>query len=194
MLVVQPIRDENQIRAIKGALKKDNARYYLMWVIGTNLGLRISDILKLKVKDVQDQRGNIRDSLEFTEQKTGKNRDIELNQEVKEALQYFFKKTGVFDLDEFIFRDSRNTKNKENKPISRIRAYQVINKYARQAGVQTKVGTHTLRKIFGTHARKQGIPIELVSEALGHRNIEVTKRYLGITNDEVKKAFKNFKI
>jgi site-specific recombinase XerD len=51
-----------------------------------------------------------------------------------------------------------------------------------------------LRKIFGTHARKQGIPIELVSEALGHRNIEVTKRYLGITNDEVKKAFKNFKI
>ena len=194
MLVVQPIRDENQIRAIKGALKKDNPRYYLMWVIGTNLGLRISDILKLKVKDVQDQRGNIRDSLEFTEQKTGKNRDIELNQEVKEALQYFFKKTGVFDLDEFIFRDSRNTKNKENKPISRTRAYQVINKYARQAGVQTKVGTHTLRKIFGTHARKQGIPIELVSEALGHRNIEVTKRYLGITNDEVKKAFKNFKI
>jgi site-specific recombinase XerD len=148
----------------------------------------------LKVKDVQDQRGNIRDSLEFTEQKTGKNRDIELNQEVKEALQYFFKKTGVFDLEEFIFRDSRNIKNRENKPISRIRAYQVINKYARQAGVQTKVGTHTLRKIFGTHARKQGIPIELVSEALGHRNIEVTKRYLGITNDEVKKAFKNFKI
>ncbi len=156
MLVVQPIRDENQIRAIKGALKKDNPRYYLMWVIGTNLGLRISDILKLKVKDVQDQRGNIRDSLEFTEQKTGKNRDIELNQEVKEALQYFFKKTGVFDLDEFIFRDSRNTKNKENKPISRIRAYQVINKYARQAGVQTKVGTHTLRKIFGNSCPKAG--------------------------------------
>ena len=194
MNFVQPIREVKVIRAIKGELKKNSPRNFLLWVLGTNTGLRISDLLKLKVKDVQDNKGNIKDSLDITEQKTKRQRSIELNPEAKFALEYFFKKTGVYDLDEYLFRDTRKGKEHINKPISRVRAWQMINSWAREAGVKIKIGTHTLRKIYGYHAKKAGIPIVLISEALGHRNTETTRRYLGITQDEVRKAFKNFTI
>jgi len=194
MNFVQPVREGEAIRAIKGALKEKSPRNFLLWVLGTNTGLRISDLLKLKVKDVQDRKGNIKDSLDITEQKTKRQKNIEINPEAKFALEYFFKKTGIYDLDEYLFKDTRKGKEHINKPISRVRAWQMINDWAREAGIKTKIGTHTLRKTYGHQAHQAGIDIIYISEALGHRNIETTRRYLGITQDDVKKAFKNFTV
>jgi len=70
----------------------------------------------------------------------------------------------------------------------------MINDWGRKAGVTFRIGTHTLRKVFGTHAFKAGIPLIYISEELGHRNVEVTKRYLGITAEESRKAFKDFEV
>jgi integrase len=52
MNFVQPIRDPEKIEAIKQFLKERNERNYILFLIGVNTGLRISDILKLKVSDV----------------------------------------------------------------------------------------------------------------------------------------------
>jgi len=199
MNVVQPIRSEATIRAIKGIITKkpikaNTSRNLLLWVLGTNTGLRISDILALKLKDVQDNKGNIRESLEITEKKTKRPRDIDIRPPVKSALEHFLKDTGVYDLNEYLFKDRRKGKKDINKPISRVRAWQMINDWARKAGVTHKIGTHTLRKVFGSYAFKAGIPLIYISEELGHRNVEVTKRYLGITADETRKAFKNFAV
>ena len=66
MNYVEPIRDPDDVQAMKDYLKEWNERNYMLFMFGINLGLRISDIIKLKVKDVQGQYVNIR------EMKTGK--------------------------------------------------------------------------------------------------------------------------
>jgi len=198
MNVVKAIKSEATIRVIKGIITKkktvNTSRNITLWILGTNTGLRISDILALKLKDIQDNKGGIRESLEITEQKTKRPRDIEIRPPVRSALESFIKDTGIYDLNEYLFRDRRSGKKEINKPITRVRAWQMINEWGKKAGVTHKIGCHSLRKIFGTYAFKAGIPLIYISEELGHRNVEVTKRYLGITADETKKAFKNFAI
>ena len=55
MNTVQPIRDLTKIKKIESILKKQNYRNYILFRLGIYSGLRISDILKLKVKDVRNQ-------------------------------------------------------------------------------------------------------------------------------------------
>ncbi len=60
--------------------------------------------------------------------------------------------------------------------------------WCKEVGLDSKrIGTHTLRKTWGYQARKKGITIEQISEKLGHRSSIVTKRYIGINQDEINK-------
>ena len=191
MKIVQPIRDRRKITAIKGNLKKRDPRNFLLFTLGINTALRISDILKLKVEDVKDHTGEIKLYLDMNEKKTGKQRYIYINDEVKKALEYFFDKTRLYDRDRYLFVSE---KTKINKPIGRVRAYQLVNEWCREVGIKDRVGTHTLRKTAGYHMRMAGVAIELIQEVLGHKAITITKRYLGITDDEVAKVLKNFNL
>jgi len=190
--IVEPIRSENQIKQIRGNLyRQKNPRDYLIFVFGINSGLRIGDILSLKLEDVKDSQGNLKDYLDIKEQKTGKTRKVFFNKQIKEALNHYLKKTDIFDLDQYLFT---NEKSKKNKPITRIRAYQLINKWCKDVGLDCKVGGHTLRKTFGYHMRMQGVSIERISNLLNHRNIKVTFRYIGINDDENKEVINGFGI
>ncbi len=190
MQFVEPIRNANQIKQIKGNLfKKKNPRDFTLFTLAINTGLRISDVLSLKVGDIKDHRGNVKDSLNILEQKTKKRRIIPLNQQAKEALNHYFKRTGVYDLDRYLFTGDGS---EDNKPLSRVRAWQLINKWCREVGITYRVGGHTLRKSFGYHLRMQGISIERISNLLGHRNIKVTFRYIGIDDDENKEVLAKF--
>ncbi|MBA7500860.1 Tyrosine recombinase XerD [subsurface metagenome] len=191
MRTVQPIRDLKKIRAIKGNLRKRNPRDFLLFTLGINTGLRISDILRLKVEDVKDQTGEIKEYLDLNEKKTKKQRLIYINDEVKIALEYYFKKTGIYDLERYLFISD---KTKINKPISRIRAWQLIQIWCREVGIKGRIGTHTIRKTAGYQMRMAGVAIELIQEVLGHQSISMTKRYLGITDDEITKVLKNFNL
>ncbi len=192
MNIVEPIRSGNQIKQIRGNLyRQKNPRDYLIFVFGINSGLRIGDILSLKLEDVKDSQGNLKDYLDIKEQKTGKTRKVFFNKQIKEALTYYIKKTGIFNLDQYLFT---NEKSKKNKPITRIRAYQLINKWCKDVGLDCKVGGHTLRKTFGYHMRMQGVSIERISNLLNHRNIKVTFRYIGINDDENKEVINGFGI
>ncbi|MBA7686579.1 Tyrosine recombinase XerC [subsurface metagenome] len=192
MNIVEPIRDRRQIDQIKGNLyRQESPRDYLLFCFGCNSGLRIGDLLSLKLADVKDGQGNLKDCLEIKEQKTGKTRKVFFNKQIKEALNFYLEKTRIFNLDQYLFT---NEKSKKNKHITRIRAYQLINKWCRDVGIKYKVGGHTLRKTFGYHLRKQGISIERISNLLNHRNIKVTFRYIGIDDDENKEVIKGFGI
>ncbi len=192
MRKVEPIRDRKQIDQIKGNLyRQKNPRDFLLFVFGINSGLRIGDLLSLKLGDVKDSRGDLKDDLDITEQKTGKTRRVFFNKQIKEAISYYLKKTDIFDLDRYLFTKE---KSKRNKPITRVRAYQLINKWCKDVGLNCKVGGHTLRKSFGYHLRKQGIGIEQISSLLNHQNIKVTFRYIGINEDEDRKVIKGFGI
>jgi len=52
-------------------------------------------------------------------------------------------------------------------------------------GLGGNFGTHTLRKTWGYHARLQGVDLALIMHKLNHSSISITKRYLGITDDEL---------
>ena len=162
-----------------------------MFVFGINSGLRIGDILSLKLGDVKDDEGSIKDYLDIREQKTNKTRRVHFNKQIKQAIDYYIKKADMFDLDQYLFT---NEKSKENRSITRIRAYQLINKWCRDVGIIHKVGGHTLRKTFGYHLRMQGVSIERISSLLNHQNIKVTFRYIGINDDENKETINGFGI
>ncbi|MBA7541134.1 Tyrosine recombinase XerC [subsurface metagenome] len=192
MNIVEPIRSENRIKQIRGNLyRQKNPRDYLLFVFGINSGLRIGDILSLRLGDVKNNQGDLKDYLDIKEQKTGKTRKVFFNSQIKEALTHYLKKTGIFDLNQCLFT---NEKSKKNKPITRVRAYQLINEWCREVGIRHKVGGHTLRKTFGYHLRMQGISIERISNLLNHRNIKVTFRYIGIDDDENKEVINGFGI
>ena len=84
MKIVQPIRDRNKIQQMKIELRKKGTRDYLLFVTGINTGLRISDILKFRVKDVKGKRGyNIRET------KTGKQKSYDWNPALKKELDKY---------------------------------------------------------------------------------------------------------
>ena len=190
MNTVEPIRDLNKLNKIKGnLLKHKNPRDLLLFVLGINTGLRISDLLPLKLIDVKNKEGDPKDYVYLTEKKTHKQRKIILNSEVKKALQIFFTKSNIYDLDTYLFTSE---KNDQNKPLSKVRAWQLINGWCRGVGILERVGTHTLRKTLGYQMRKSGIAIEVIQEMLGHSSVSVTTRYIGISQEELEQVAKEF--
>jgi len=190
MNTVEPIRDLNKLNKIKGnLLKQKNPRDLLLFVLSINTGLRISDVLSLKLVDVKDKKGDPKDYIYLTEQKTHKPRKIVLNSEVKKALQIYFLKSKVYDLDAYLFTSE---KNNWNKPLSKVMAWNLVNKWCREVGIIERVGCHTLRKTLGYQMRKKGIAIEVIQEMLGHSSVGVTSLYIGINQSELEKVAKEF--
>jgi site-specific recombinase XerD len=191
MVFVEPIKDKKKILAIKMLLKAEkNPRNYLLFVTGCNFALRISDLLSIKVKDVIDSKGNIKDFLFIKEGKTGRQAKISLNDTVKEALNYYFDKTKGIDPDSYLFKSERS-----NKKLDRVRVWGLIQQWTKEVGLEgEKYGTHSLRKTWGFQARMQGKSIEQISEKYGHKSVTVTKRYIGISQEEINQIEKEVEI
>lgn len=183
MNTVEPLRDPRKIASIKKMLKGDNPRDYLLFVMGVNTALRIGDLLRLRVGDVLDEHGAIKNTLRLREQKTGRERTIRLNQPVKDALALYFNARSSLDYDHYLFTAAKTP----TKPLNRTFVYRQINRWCEDVGLTDGAyGTHTLRKTWGYQARKyQGVPIELIQAKLGHRSPAVTRRYIGISQDEI---------
>jgi len=180
---VEPIRDPRKVAAIKKMLRgQDNPRDFLLFVFGINTALRISDLLALTVGDVLDKTGDIAQFVELREKKTNRATRVHLNESVREALKVYFEKSPTTDPQMPLFRSTRSP-----QPIDRTRAWRMINDWCNAVGLtQAHYGAHTLRKTWGYMARKvYGVPIELIQAKLGHATPSVTKRYLGITDEEV---------
>lgn len=183
MRIVEPIRNPKKIAQIKNMLKgQDNPRNYLLFTLGINFALRIQDLLNLKVKDVLNGDNTIKDFVFVRESKRGKQKRIKINPGAREALEYYFGKVNAEPHD-YLFPNSQNP----SRAISRVQAYRLINQWTEAVGLTGgRYGTHTLRKTWGYQARKHhGVPIELIMEKLGHESPSVTKRYIGITDDEI---------
>ncbi|MEB9595697.1 tyrosine-type recombinase/integrase, partial [Bacillus cereus] len=135
MNFVQPIRDSEQIQQIKEYLKEKNARNYILFVMGINTGLRISDILKLKVGDLKGSHISMR------EMKTGKQKRIQITAALKRELRWFNENR---EDDEYLLKSRQG----KNRPIGRSMAYKILSGAAAEFGLD-EIGTHTLRKTYG---------------------------------------------
>lgn len=172
---VIPIRDKEKIKEFKQALKAKNERNYVLFMIGTNAGLRVSDILPLRVRDVRGEY------LEVIEQKTGNVRDIPINDSLRRALDRYIK--GKKD-NEYLIKSREGG----NKPISRWMAYKILREAAEEVGL-TRIGTHSMRKTFGYNYYQRTKDIETLCKMLGHSDSEITKRYIGIEDDFIREQY-----
>lgn len=191
MGTTQPIRDKKDIKNLKQYfLDKGEIRNYALIVIGLNIPLRISDILNLQWQDVYNfDLLKYRSHIIIIERKTKKKAMFILNKSVITCLeQYMDTQLNVFP-NEYIFRASKA----ENKPISRITAYIVIKKAAMNLGLES-ISCHSLRKTFGYHAWKKGVHLALIMSIYNHSSIQVTKRYLGIEQEDKDIVFQNLNL
>lgn len=183
MAATEPIRDKNQFKALADYfLKRGNFRNYNLIIMGAYTALRISDLLRLKWSDVYDEEiSAFRTHVTLVEQKTGKTKTLALNKHVITALKlYFPHRRG-----DFIFASNR----KDGRAISRVQAWRIVHMTAAAVGITGKIGCHSLRKTFGYHAWNRGVSIPVIMDIYNHSSYEVTRRYLGIAQDDRDKAY-----
>jgi len=175
-ITVDPIRAEKNIKKIKRLLK-DNARDLLLFTMGINNGLRISDLLKLKVGDVRDIKPG--QTLKVKETKTGKMNILMINKSVHQVLKQYLEEVKPSDED-YLFQ----SRNGNNKPLARETVNKMIKEWTKS--MKGNYGTHTLRKTFGYIQRtKYGVSFEVLCKRFGHSSPAITMRYLGIDDKEV---------
>jgi integrase len=177
MNTVEPIRESDKVEDVMDILKKSNDRDYVLFLTGIYTGLRISDILQLKVRDVRDQ-----DFIRIIEKKTGKERRFPIHRELKRVFHEYI--PGKEDY-EYLFK-SRQCRN---KPISRMRAYQVLNQAAGKLGLKN-IGTHTMRKTFGYFLYQQTKDLAAIKTILNHSDMSYTLRYIGIAQEKTNEIIK----
>ena len=194
MKITQPIRDIAELKKIKRYYRevKPNKRNSLLVVCGLNTALRISDILKLRWKDVYNENLlSFKSHIDVREQKTGKKTTVFINKNLKEAFASFLKdiiaKKGKLCevMEQFIFLGQKSN----DKPISRIQAFRIISEAAVKCLLSHKVSCHSLRKTFGYHAWKKGVSPALLTSIYNHSSYKITTRYLGIEQDDRDEVF-----
>src|SRR4051794_17306320 len=174
LIDVQPIRSKVQIEDMKWALKRHcSERDYILFLIGINTGLRVSDILNLKKESIIKLKSNKRKEFQIREGKTKKARMINITSIFNEVFTY------ASELDSEWLFPSR----KGDKPISKIQAYRQLQKAGDFAGIES-IGTHTMRKTFGYWFYKQTGNVAMLQEILNHSHPKITLTYIGINKEE----------
>ncbi len=192
MKFVDPIRDPKKIAQIKNALLgAKKIRELLLFHLGINSALRLSDLLAVQVKDVFEENYAIKDFFELKEAKTSKSNRITITPSVKETLRLYNETYPniIKDPNNYVFFHQKKSPI-GSLPIGRKQAWKMINDWCKSVGLKGNYGGHTLRKTWGYQARKQLIPLEIIQHKLNHSSLAVTQRYLGITADEIEEACK----
>ncbi|AGK99617.1 site-specific integrase [Clostridium pasteurianum] len=185
---VEPIRSEKKIKDLKKyLLGSGNMRNYALIVLGLNTALRISDILSLTWEDVYDfEEKEFKTHVYIKEQKTGKDKKFLLNKNSIDGLSKYKKKLKDIDSSDYIF----SSRNGQNKAITRYMAIKIVKESCSAVGIKEHVGCHSLRKTFGYHSWKKGVPVPVLMELFNHSTQSITKLYLGISQDDIDDVYR----
>lgn len=157
----------NELERMFAAVKNIKHRVLLMTAYGG--GLRASELVQLKVTDIQSDRMMIR-----VEQGKGrKDRYTLLSKRLLEQLRNYWK---IKRPDLWLFP------GRSNRQMTREMAYQIYVKATKKAGIKRKGGIHTLRHCFATHLLEAGEDLRTIQLLMGHSSIRSTVRYLQVTS------------
>ena len=179
----EPIRDRELLRAFLDHYRGiGQYRNHVLLNLGVYTALRIGDILKLNTNDVFDfKKKRAKDFFTIKEMKTRKVKTIALNKKMKDALNTYYDEASPNS--PLIMNDATGGS------ITRNHAYRIIDEAAKAVRIPHKVSCHSLRKTFGYHAWQNGISPVVLMEIYNHSSYEVTKRYLGVTQDDHNRVY-----
>ena len=180
MNFVEPIRDTEKVKDIGEYLKEQSEKFYVMYSIGIYSGLRISDILSLKVRDVKGKT-----DIRVREKKAGKEKFFPINVQLAPIISAYCKDMKSW---EYLIPSTKKAAN----PVSREYAYRVMHEAGLKFGLE-HLGTHTLRKTFGYHFYLQTKDIVLLMRILNHNDQSKTLRYIGIEQTTINEAMRKFR-
>lgn len=149
-----------------------------MFTIGTNCGLRISDIVALNVGDVRGKS-----YINIVEKKTGKFKKFPINSKLKPMFEDFTKGKRS---DEPLFTTIFGNR------LNRFGAYYILQTAAKNINLPEKIGTHTMRKTFGYHHYHKFKDVAILQKIFNHSSPQITLRYIGIEQDQIDYSYNNF--
>lgn len=181
----------NDFISIITRLEKDeNYRFCLLISIGVFTGLRISDLLTLRYSDILGG-----ETFSIREKKTKKQRSIKVNKDLKEIVGRIVKKTEIKDLNEQIFINKYGTKPIDKSYVN-LKLKEVMKRY--RIKVDGNISTHTFRKTLGRRVMEvnnySNESLVLLMELFGHSSMSITKRYLGIREQEIHNIYDSLSI
>lgn len=150
-----------------------NLKHNTMLKLCYGLGLRVSEIVNLKIADIDS--GNMQVFIERAKGK--KDRYVNLPESILEQLREYFRQ----------YRPKKYLFEGQTGGQYSIRACQkVFTEAMRKAGINKAVGIHGLRHSFATHLLENGTDISFIQKLLGHKDIKTTLRYTHVSRDAIK--------
>lgn len=155
-------------------------------------GMRVSELMNIPVSSV-----HLDWELLVAYGKRNKERMIPLGKTALKYLRYYLD----YVRPELIKRGQASNKNATKKkvenlflnrsgqPMTRIRFYQILEEYAKEAGITKKISPHVLRHSFATHLLNNGADLRVVQELLGHADISTTQIYTHIDGERLKEIY-----
>lgn len=179
---MQPIRNRAKISEMKHwLLYNKGVKYSFLFDLGINSGLRVSDLLKLKVSDVRNKK-----VLYLIMEKTEKELAVHLNPYIQsEIVRYIEFKEDK----EYLFSSREGV----NRPLTRQMISQTFKEAAGALGLE-KVNTHTMRKSFGYWYYKEKRDVYFLMKLFGHNTQAQTLQYIGIEDDEIADTLQDFSL
>lgn len=166
-------------------------RNYAMFLLIARMGLRISDVVGLKLSDI-DWRKNC---ISFSQKKTGNNLSLPLSKEVGMAIVSYLRDGRPPSTADVVFVG-------HNAPFAPLAKHNNFNSelhsYLRRAGIEIPkekhTGTHTLRHSFASNMLKSGTTVQEISQILGHSSISSTETYLRVDLDQLRMCSLNCEV
>ena len=184
--------DNAEIRKVSEAFDGVFAvRNRSLFMLGVSVGGRISELLALKVNDVWQNEKSVKDLLfDLKIVKGGEvSRAVPVNVDGRQAIEnlivWHTELYGGVDPTRPLFP---SRKGHGLKAMTRIAAHSVLKDAFEAAGLNGKLGTHSLRKSYAQRLYEQTNDIYAVQEMLGHKSVVTTQRYLGVNYASVRDA------
>ena len=184
------IEAQNLLKLLKADNKHDTR---LLFALGFYTGLRISDILQIKWSDIIEINRKVRRKLTIKETKTGKIREIDINENLRDIVEETLKFENPKNLSLYCFTFK---KHNLKKPLTVTGANKRIKTTLDRYSIKTQnPSSHTLRKTFALRVfeanNKSEEGLILLSEIFNHSSIATTRRYIGLTQSKIKNAYLN---
>ena len=201
----EPIKDMNDIiRVSQYLISEERFRDNMLFIVGINFGLRVSDLRTLRFSNLINDDFTFRDRFPILEKKTKntrkrqKNRYITINSAVIDAVTLYLENTPGVRLDDYMFKSASNNSIGKNVPISKQGVDLMLKGVARDLGLGNRMATHSLRKTFAYHqmvmSGNDPRKLLLLQKMFGHSSAAQTLDYIGITSEEIDDAYRNLNL